>query len=73
MKTVFVVVLVGGVTVVVIDVIWVAVPKTVTMLNKVVLATNIWVATGTGVERKHVQALMTQEGAAAPVAPLLVR
>jgi hypothetical protein len=67
MKTVFIVVLVGGVTVVVVDVTWVAVPKIVTMLNKVVLATNIWVATGTGVEGKYEQALMTQEGAAAPV------
>jgi hypothetical protein len=53
MKTVFIVVLVGGVTVVVVDVTWVAVPKIVTMLNKVVLATNIWVATGTGVEGEY--------------------
>jgi predicted membrane channel-forming protein YqfA (hemolysin III family) len=73
MKTVFVVVLVGGVIVVVVNVTWVAVPKTVTVLNKVVLVTMVWVATGTGVESKHEQALLTREGAAIPVAPFLVR
>jgi hypothetical protein len=48
---------------------WIAVPKTVTALNKVVLAIMVWVATGTGVERKHEQVLLTREGAAVPVAP----
>jgi hypothetical protein len=46
MKTVFVVVLVvvvGRVILVVIDVTWVAVPKLVMELNKVVLAIMVWV------------------------------